>query len=377
MNDLLVIEKTETLTKVAKIKDNKLVQLFVSDSENESRQDKIYVGQVVDIVKNLQAVFIDFGVDKKGMLHFKRIPQNYLNKLHLGLKMPVQVSKEQVGDKGDRLTGLINVTGLYFVCLLNEDGVAISKKITDTDKREHLKKLVTDVSDFGFIVRTQAQNVSDNVLKKELLFLVEQANKIMDTKDFLNKGHKFKVDKLSYSKWLLEHINHDIDVLCNDEDELNEVENFLDKVTVTKKLYPKEEAMFKLLGIEKQFRQCLTSKVWIKNGGNIVIEHTEAMTVVDINSAKATETSNSLKLNKIAIEEILSQIILRNIAGIVIVDLVEPQKDKDVLFEYAKELISKYDGKRTKVYPITEIGLMQLTRTRVYKPLHEVIQFKP
>ncbi|OOB79666.1 MAG: hypothetical protein BEN18_03000 [Epulopiscium sp. Nuni2H_MBin001] len=381
MRELLVIDKSVALTRVAKISDNKLKTLFVDNHFEQSRQDKIYIGQVIDIVKSLQAAFVDIGTDKKAMLHFKHIPENERNNLKIGTRIAVQVTKEQMGDKGDRLSAFINITGSYAVCLVNETGIAVSKKINDN--RDYFKELVQTISQnkFGFIIRTNAQYVSEEVLIKELNYLIQKATELENTKQVLAKGSIFKTEQITYGKWLLQQKleSNELDILCNDEVELNNICNFIQTfmshIKTTNKLYPVNEALFITVGIEKIFKECLKPKVWLKNGGNIVIEHTEAMTIIDVNSAKAVVKKDVFPLNKFAIEEALLQCIKRNICGIIIIDLVETENsnDKVVLYEYAKELIEQHDPKRMKVYKITDIGLLQLTRTRVNRPLHECL----
>ncbi len=378
MRELLVIDKGVALTRVAKISDNKLQHLFVDNHFDQSRQDKIYIGQIIDIVKSLQAVFVDIGTDKKAMLHLKHIPESERNNIKIGTRIAVQVAKEQIGEKGDRLTAFITITGSYAVCLVNESGVAISKKINEN--REYYKELVAQVSGgkYGFIIRTNAQYVDENILIKELNYLIMKADELMSTKNVLAKGSVFQTEVVSYGKWLLQQKfeSNEVDILCNDETELIKVSNFLAPyVTVNKKLYPINEALFVTVGIEKDFKECLKSKVWLKNGANIIIEHTEAMTIIDVNSAKAIVKKDVMPLNKLAIEEAILQCIKRNICGIIIIDLIQNanKEDNTLLYEFAKELIKQHDPKRLKAYAITDIGLLQLTRTRVNKPIYECL----
>ncbi len=386
MNDILVIDKGIALTKIAKVRHNKIQSLFVNNHFNESRQDQIYIGQVIDIVKNLKAVFIDYGTDKKGMLHLKDIPKIY-QKINIGMRLPVQVVKEQHGDKGDRLTGFITFTGAYFVCLVAEQDVAISKKIDDMQIRDKLYNLISQRTNkkIGFIVRTEAQFADEKKLQAELQYLTNKAENLRNTYLSLAKGTHFKSENVSYSKWLVNQkfTSNEITILCNNAVELEEVLKFINSsmpyLTVNKTLYEPTTSVFNLIGVGKDFQECVSPKIWLKNGGNIVIEHTEAMTIIDVNSAKAVIKKNPkqsiLQLNKLAIEETIFQCIKRNLAGIIILDLVEIEdiETKELLYDYAKEVILKYDKKRMNCYKITEIGLLQFTRSRSYKPLNECL----
>ncbi|OON95942.1 MAG: hypothetical protein ATN36_07030 [Epulopiscium sp. Nele67-Bin005] len=380
----LVVDKGVAYTRVAKIIENKVQNFFVVNHFQEERQDQIYIGQVSDIVKDLKCAFVDFGQDKKGMLNFKLIPEEFRPKLNIGTRLAVQVAKEQSGSKGDRLTSYLNLTGLYCVCLLFEKGVAISKKISDKEEREQLKNLVMEISQnkYGFIVRTDAKDVEPKILEQEILYLMQQADKLIESKDNLSKGTKIELCEINYGHWLLnQNLNNtSIRLLCNNKEETVKIKLYLEQFFPNLELeivqYNYADQPFKIIDIERIFSETLKYSVWLKNGSNLIIENNEALTVVDVNTAKAnfTKNKNISYVNKLAVEETIYQSIKRNLAGIIIIDLIQMNDDQNLeIYQFAKDLILKLDRGRTKVYPITEIGLMQLTRSRQYKPIHEVI----
>ncbi|ONI48029.1 hypothetical protein AN644_02910 [Candidatus Epulonipiscium fishelsonii] len=390
MKTTLVIDEGEIYTKIAKLVDNKISSLYLIDNSQEERHNKVYIGQITEIVKNLKSTFVDYGVGKKGLLPLKLIPESYRQNLRSGLTLPVQVSKEQTGDKGDRLSGFINIKGYYFICLLCENGISISKKIENKQDRQalknHVKQLIHDLagSHYGFIIRTEALEADDLTLKRELNSLIEQANKFMATKDFFTKGTKLLNDNVMYNDWLLQQKfpSDNLSIVTNsvENDRLKKyILTYTPNLVIEEKIYPQFQSTFKLLGIEKEFLECVKNKIWLKNGGNIVIEQTEAMTIVDVNTAKAVLTKdrekNIFKLNQLAIEEALYQIVKRNLSGIIIIDLVEvdTQELKDLLLVFTKDCINKLRINNIQVYPITELGLLQISKQRINKSLSEII----
>ncbi|ONI46375.1 hypothetical protein AN640_03540 [Candidatus Epulonipiscium fishelsonii] len=391
MKTTLVIDEGEIYTKIAKIVDDKISSLYLIDNSQEERQNKIYIGQITEIVKSLKSTFVDYGVSKKGLLPLKLIPNCYMQNLKLGLTLPVQVAKEQTGDKGDRLSGFINIKGYYFICLPYEKGISISKKIENKQDRQILKNLIETLihdlngSNYGFIVRTEAFETDSTNLKRELTNLIEQAKNFMDTKDFFTKGTKLLQNEVMYNDWLLQQKfpSDKLSIVTNSIVN-NKLKKYILKHTpnlvIEEKLYPQSQSTFKLLNIEREFLECVKNKIWLKNGGNIVIEQTEAMTIVDVNTAKAVLTKdrekNILKLNQLAIEETMYQIVKRNLSGIIIIDLVEvdTQELKDLLFTFAKDCLNKFRMNNTQVYPVTELGLLQISKQRINKSLPEIIE---
>ncbi|MGL4800562.1 MAG: ribonuclease E/G [Cellulosilyticaceae bacterium] len=384
----VVIDHGHSLTRIAVQEGDKLTHLYMDSVLAESVQDRIVVGQVDQVVKNLQGAFIDFGESKNGLLHFKQVPDCYKNKLQQGARIPVQVKKENTGDKGHKLTCYLNIQGYYLVCMVFEPEVRLSKKIKDPTKRQTLKKTLEAISDgtCGFLVRTKAEHVPLEVIEREAVYLREVANKILSTKDNLSKGMVLlKEDNLALQV-IMDHLKKDdqLEISCNHAVLLASIKERLTSLVLETeclsfKSYPENENLFKIYNFEKRFDNAMKQKVWLKNGGNIVIDYTEAMTVIDVNSAKAIVSKNQEKtvweLNACATEEALFQMMHRNLSGMVLVDLVEFKKEeqKALIFEHAKKLIAAYDRDRTKVYPLTELGLLQFVRTKKYTTLPEVL----
>lgn len=383
----IIVDYSHSLTRIGVVMDGKLTHMYLDTPVYENTQDRIIVGQIDKVVKNLQGAFVNFGEEKNGLLHFKQVPACYQNKLQQGARIPVQIKKENTGDKGHKLTGLLNIQGYYLVCMVFEPEICISKKIKDVSLREKLKETLFGISHgkYGFMVRTKAQDVSLEVLQKEAKFLMEEADRLIQTKDYVSRGTVLLREDPLYLQVITEHMHRgeSIEIICNQEsivEELKRRMSFLgEDHQVSYRCYPYNENLFKLLSYQKAFDHTLKHKIWLKNGGNIVVDYTEAMTVIDVNSAKAVLTKNKRKavmeLNKLAVEEGLYQILQRNLAGMVLMDLVDlnDPEDKIEIFEFAKALCSQYDKERLKVYPVTEIGLLQLTRTKKYASVKDIL----
>lgn len=387
MNKVILIDCSLTFTKIGVVYENQLEQLYLQNKFEQDLQNRVIQGQITDIVKNLEAVFVDFGTEKNGLLHFKQIPECYKSRLRQGQRLPVQVMRENVGAKGHKLTAFVNIQGKHLVCLPFEQEVSVSKKIKVPEERMRLKKWIKEQGGekYGFIVRTSGSSASEEELLTELLELIKQADQLMATKDNLSKGSVLIEDKSFALKIILDNITkvEGLKIICNDDNLIDEIKDNLEKYASDMKheyvLLSSLENVFKFYDVEKQFSDTLKKKVWLKNGGNLVIEPTEAMTVIDVNSAKAIIKKNHdksiMQINALAIEESIKQMIRRNISGMIIIDLIElkDKKSKQDIYEYAVECLKQLDGGRSTVYPITELGLLQISRTKRYTSLYHSI----
>ncbi|MEF9959006.1 MAG: ribonuclease E/G [Niameybacter sp.] len=381
----IVIDTSVSLTRIGVLEEGKLVHLYIEDHEEETLQNCVLQGQVQQVVKNLKGAFIDFGKDKNGLLHFKNVPACYENKLQPGMRVPIQIQKENTGEKGNRLTSLVSIPGYYLVALPFEPGIQISKKIKSNERREQLRTILETVAtdELGFIVRTNGKEASDEEILKEATYLRDKTMQFHKVKGNVQKGTVLIEAEPIFFEVIKEHIQaiDEVVFLCNNleiqEALQQKIEIFLPRLSVTYRFYPCYENLFRLMSIEKDFLETLKRKVWLKNGGNIVIDYAEAMTVIDVNSAKAIigkQAASAIRvLNKLAIEESIYQIIRRNLSGIILIDLVDFKSKEDRLsvYEWARQFISGLDGSRSKVYPPTELDLLQIARTKKYLPIHQ------
>ena len=387
MLNRVVIQKNYLSTQVGVIRNDEFIRFYMNTVFSEDIQSKIIVGQVIQIVKSMDAVFVDFGGEKNGILHLKQIPENIYSKISLGTRLPVQIIKQNSGEKGHKLTGKINFCGLFFVLLPFEKGINISKKIKNSDSRDYLKKIVEDCvcNRYGVIIRTEAQQRTQNELIQDLNNLIRLTEKFIATKDCFEKGTVIYQDPPFYMKVIRDSINRDdkFEIICDCQDTLNQIRSDLStnfcQQNIEYKLCKEPEGIFAIYGLQKKVRELFNRKIWLKNGGNLIIDYTEAMTVIDVNSAKSAskKTSNKtiLELNMLAIRACILQIILRNLSGMIVVDLVEMQyqQDKIKIYEHAKETLKYYGDRITKVYPITELGILQISRSKKYQSLPQQV----
>ncbi|WP_069997950.1 ribonuclease E/G [Cellulosilyticum sp. I15G10I2] len=381
MKKIILIEKTVVFTRLAILLDNQLITTYIDSNLNPDDQNKVVVGQIDKVVKNLNAAFVDYGDEKKGLLHLLQVPAMYKGKMNQGVRLPIQIVKQNEGEKGHKLTAKINIKGKYLVCLPFEEGISISKKIKNQALRKKLKERLVQIASakYGFIVRTHAEYVAIEDIEEDAKGLVKQVDHLMKVKDNLSKGAVLFKEPPMYSQVVAENLNiHDeIEIICNDletgrllEEELKEYRERGYIVQII--CIDQKEELFQIYDIQKVINNLLSRKIWLKNGGNIIIDYTEALTVIDVNSAKAILSNNHKKavneLNQLAIKEALLQILRRNLSGIIIVDLIEMPdlEDKEQAYLYAKNMIAQYGDKRTNVFPITELGLLQISRSKKY-----------
>lgn len=389
MNKKIIVEKNALTVQVAFMKEDELIRFHISSLFEPDLQNKIVIGQVMQVVKNLKAAFVDYGNEKNGMLHFKQVPDAYLNKLQPGVRLPVQIVKQNIGEKGHKLTAKVNLSGRYLICLPFEPGINISKKITDQLLRQRLKEYLGAqdyAKRYGFIVRTHAEKVPFEVLMEDARQLVEKADQLMQTKDYLSKGTVLYEELSAGCQMIVDTLmgEEDVEIVCNDKLYLEELYQMARAYACHEKtkftLYEGMLSIWAAFSLGKKIDEMLKRRVWLKSGGNLMIDYTEAMTVIDVNSAKAVVTKSpdkaALNLNKEAVKEAILQMNRRNLSGMIIVDLVEMKSSeaKKEIYNEAKRLLEYYEDSRSKVYPLTELGLLQFSRTKKYQCLpHQLL----
>lgn len=385
MEKSIIIDVGAMYTRAAIFEDNQLVSLFLENNFEKQIQGTIYQGRIANIVKNIKAAFVDVGQPKTAFLHYEDIPEVFKGKLQNNQRMMIQIVKEGTGNKGPKATAFINITGKFMVLLPFEKTIGISRKISEEDERKKLKNLILahNPKKYGVIVRTGATKATENQLISELEELIEKWEEI-ETKGVGAASNTVLYEEPTLPmKIVREYANEKTkEIVINDEKEAQLINEFL-----TKNLKGLEgklrivEPLSNLYGaynIDKEIEKALKKQIWLKSGANIVLEKTEAMNVIDVNSAKFTKTKEKdkmiLKINLQAAKESARQIRFRNLSGIIIIDFID-MKDSDhgqqVVEALALEL-SK-DKTKTHVYPMTELGIVQITRQKKENSLEEQI----
>ena len=397
MNRKLVITSLEEKIITATIENDIVVELHCAEKESANaipRLGNIYVGRVKNIVANINAAFIEI---ENGIECYYAIAENstpFFTKkigkkpLCIGDELLVQISREAVKTKAPTVTSELNFTGKYAVLTHGDTRIGASTKLSKSDK-ERLINIASQykTESFGIIMRTNAKDAEEDVLNTEIVNLINEYNDIIQkaptrtTFSCLKKAPKEYLTELKniYQDGLTE-------IVVEDQGIYDEVKDYLQKeqpedIEKLRLYYDKLLPLHKLYSIEKRLEDALKEYVWMKSGSYLVIQPTEALTVIDVNTgkniSKKKDDETYLKINLEAAREAAKQIRLRNLSGIIIVDFINMNKK-----EYTEQLLSEFESllKRdpiaTTLVDMTKLQLVEVTRKKVRKPLHELMYAK-
>jgi ribonuclease G len=366
------------------------VQVDIEPEENQSVLGNIYIGKVNHIVKNINAAFVDMGGGQMGYLSLSGASIHFTDqrpfdgRLRQGDEIIVQVERDAVKTKAPVLTGNLNFTGRYFVLTSGKKQIGFSTKITDQAWKQDMKLFLESrkEEDFGIIVRTNAYKVPKEELESELIQLKESFKMMLD-----NAKHRTCYSLLyssapSYLTGLRDSLKSSLEAVITDEPDIYQaVKEYLTQFQPEDLglLTWYEDSLLplrKLYRIEKTMEEALGKRVWLKSGGYLVIEPTEALVVIDVNTGKYSgkkELRETIKkVNLEAAEEIGHQLRLRNLSGIIIIDFIdmEAEEDRRILMERLEGILSK-DPVKTTVVEMTKLNLVEVTRKKIRKPLYE------
>lgn len=388
----IIINHSLTEKRYAVLNGAKIEKINIHQPQHESLVGHIYLGTVAKIMPGLNAAFIDIGEEKQGFMHrdqlssFKNAAGAFSDRknksitafTYQGEKLLVQVVKDETGDKGPRLTGLIELPGDHLIYLPNDHSVSVSKKITDENERKAWLNfgMKQRVGNEGFIFRTsvEGQEQEDilaeiNALRKQYQELAKLAQHRKKPGLYHQKNHFFELIKTECSGLTAGEI------WVDDLRLKQELERFTTP-TVSVHLYQGKENIFSSYHIEQELEKALLRKVELANGAYLVIDETEALTVIDVNTGKFTGKTKReetvLKTNLAAAVEVAKQLRFRDIGGIVLIDFID-MKSEGELREVRKaiEVELAKDEKPTKVLGFTELGILQLTRKKTKQALSE------
>ncbi len=416
MQKEIIINSSTTQNRVAITEEGTLIDFFVDNAEKGRMVGNIYLGKVARVLPGIRAAFIDIGLKHDAFLHFSDIGdqfrefQNVLDeddeteigigiddedqpeinkpvevekkppqipKLHKGQDIIVQIIKEPVANKGVRITSSISIPGRFCVLLPFDNKIGISKKISDFKERKRLKTLSKSIlpENCGLIIRTAAKEQDENSLESDLKYLVNSWNSIQAKVKDTDPPTLLYNDLSTTTSVIRDLFTPDVSKVFIDSKSLfREIRDYVQ--LVQPELVPKIEfyksrmPIFETFKIEEQIKTLMGRKVPLPNGGHIVIEHTEAMTVIDVNSgryaAKKEQELNSLKTDLEASREIVRQLRLRDIGGLIVIDFIDLEEDKNrkkIYDELKKEF--KKDRAKIALLPMTDFGIVQITRQRV------------
>ncbi|UZR95565.1 Rne/Rng family ribonuclease [Chondrinema litorale] len=422
MSNELVINSSQNGSggRIALLKDKNLVELHYDNEENKFSVGDIYLGTVRKIVPGLNAAFIDIGYEKDAFLHYLDLGPNIrslvkfsklvqskkdisykLNDFRMepqidklgkitevfkqNQKILVQVVKEPISTKGPRLSCELSIAGRYLVLVPFSSSINVSKKITDQGERKRLLRLISSIKpeNFGVIIRTVAEGKEVAELDRDLRDLVSKWTNGMKSLVTAKPRQKVIGEMSRAASMLRDMLNESFDTITVDDTSTYEdIKSFIRTIAPEKekivKQYNGKTKIFESFGIEKQLKSLFGQTVSLPSGGYLVIEHTEALHVIDVNSgnksnSETDQETTAFNVNLEAASEIARQLRLRDMGGIIVVDFIDMKKaeHRKNVYEHIKNEM-KSDRSKYTVLPLTKFGLMQITRQRVRPELNIV-----
>lgn len=345
----------------------------IQNFSDNSLIGNIYCGYVKDVVKNIDAAFVEFGDNLKGFLSLKNIEK----KPKSGGKILVQVTGDKIKTKDYALTLKLNLSSDNLVMVVGGSGISISRKITDNDTRNRLKSSLSslDTGEYGFILRTSGADCSMEDILAQADLLKKQYEDILRKFNFsTSKALLFENNKIVNA--CNEFINKYSGEIKTDNEN---VYKFLTNSRISATYFTDTSiSLCNKYSLGKHLKNALSKKVWLKSGAYLVIEVTEALTVIDVNTGKAEFRSNKEKtFEKINLEaalEISKQLRIRNISGIIIVDFINMSKKES--YQNLEDILKSYvdcDYVKCNIWGMTHLGLMEISRQKKEKPLNEIV----
>lgn len=382
-------------TRVVVLENEQICEIHIERFYGKSLVGNIFLGKVIRVLPGLQSAFIDIGLDKAAFLHVLDLvdqPLDLKDKKKIeqiifeGQKILVQVIKDPIGNKGARLTTQITFPGRYLVFLPQDKHIGISQRITNIDEREKIKKRLESLlpeNHLGYIVRTNASEATDEELKKDILYLNTLWNNLQKLVKNSPAGSLLQKEIPVHIRILRDIVDDSIDVIMVDSEKIynemvNFTRNYIDNLSYKIKFILTMDYFFEQYKIEEEIKEALNPRVNLKFGGYLIIETTEAMTTIDVNTGGFVGNydfdETILKTNIDACYSIARELRLRNIGGIIIIDFIDMANDyykQIVLTELTKAL--ELDRTKVTVNGFTNLGLVELTRKRTRESLKNIL----
>jgi len=418
LSNELVINSTQKGGRIALLQDKNLLEYHYEESGSQFVVGDIYLGTVKKIVQGLNAAFIDLGYEKDAFLHYLDLGPN-VKSLHKFSKavqtgkintpklngfalepeieklgkisqvlsrnqqILVQVVKEPISTKGPRLSCEISLAGRYIVLVPFSNTVSVSKKISNSEERQRLLRLLSSIrpENFGIIIRTVAEGKEVAELDRDLRNLLNKWNEGIKALKTAKPKDRIIGEMGRASSLLRDMLNESFDSITVDSKDIYEeiksyIKSFAPEKEKIVKLYNGKAKIFESFGVEKQLKSLFGQTIPIAGGGYLIIQHTEALHVIDVNSGNKSNTetdqeNTAFNVNVEACKEVSRQLRLRDMGGIIVIDFIDMKKPehKRAIYEKMKDLM-KTDRSKSTVLPLTKFGLMQITRQRVRPELN-------
>ena len=407
-----MINSTQEGERIALLQDKRLIEYHFDRNDTNYSVGDIFLGTVKKVMPGLNAAFVDIGYEKDAFLHYGDLGEQYPsltkwvrgvqngrpgtglddfkfepvldkvgkaeNVFKKGQQMVVQIIKEPISTKGPRVSTDISMAGRYLVLMPFSNTISVSKKIVSKAERDRLKRLIASIKpqNFGVIIRTVAEGREVAELDKDMQDMVDKWAQLSATLKLAKPNDKVLGELGRTSSMLRDMLNESFDSIMVDAPTMyDEMRDYLQKIAPDKlgllKLHNSKIKIFEQTGIEKQLKTLFGKTVTVPGGGYLVIEHTEALHVIDVNSGSKSNQENdqeatALMINMLAAKEVARQLRLRDMGGIIVVDFIDMRAaESRKKVEDAVRDVMKHDKAKYTVLPITKFGLLQITRQRV------------
>ena len=411
MKQEIFINSTPQENRIAITEDGILAEFLIERKEEMGIAGNIYKGKVARVLPGMQAAFVDIGMEKAAFLHasdFYAVPEDVQlitasaedvdfeeapkppppsrrlpleRRISTGEEILVQVAKDPLGTKGARITSHVSLPGRYMVFMPNTKHTGISRRIESEDERKRLKEIAQSLrtEEGGFILRTACEGRSKREIQRDLSFLTKLWKRIQKKATTAPAPSLIHQDLDLITRAIRDFFTTEtaqvvVDSAKDHRRIVDFVRNFMPRLKSKIVLYNDKEPLFDRYGIEDKIEKALERRVWLKSGGYIIIERTEALTAIDVNTGrfvgKRSQEETIFKTNLEATQEIVRQLRLRNVGGLIIIDFIDMEKEgnRKKVYEALKEALKK-DKARTNILKISELGLVEMTRQRTRESL--------
>ena len=411
MKQEIFINSTPQESRIAITEDGVLAEFLIERKEEMGIAGNIYKGKVARVLPGMQAAFVDIGMEKAAFLHasdFYAVPEDVQlitasaedvdfeeapkppppsrrlpleRRISTGEEILVQVAKDPLGTKGARITSHVSLPGRYMVFMPNTKHMGISRRIESEDERKRLKEIAQSLrtEEGGFILRTACEGRSKREIQRDLSFLTKLWKRIQKKATTAPSPSLIHQDLDLITRAIRDFFTTEtaqvvVDSAKDHRRIVDFVRNFMPRLKSKTVLYNDKEPLFDRYGIEDKIEKALERRVWLKSGGYIIIERTEALTAIDVNTGrfvgKRSQEETIFKTNLEATQEIVRQLRLRNVGGLIIIDFIDMEKEgnRKKVYEALKEALKK-DKARTNILKISELGLVEMTRQRTRESL--------
>ena len=380
MSYKLIINENKKIHNINVYEDDKLVEQYQEKEDHQRKEGNIYLGKVKDIVKGMQSAFIDIGAEKNALIHLKDIVpkesnttgNNNIENTNYQLKdyirqneeILVQIKKDAINDKGARVTKDIKLVGLYTIIMPFARFITVSSKIEDENERKKLTKIAQKICNekginFGIIVRTSAQNADYERIENDIIRLIQIWNRIIKDKQTATAPQLLYNTNGIIGKLIDDFLPYGLEIITNTENIKQLIKQYNSSVDVN---------INNDITVEIKNER----KIWLKCGGLITIDHTEALIAIDVNSGKWTgkkgQEETIYKVNMEAAKEIAKQLRLQDLGGIIIIDFINMhnEQNREKIMNILNEEL-KHDRSKVQIIEFTKLGLLEITRKSIFK----------